>query len=166
MEHKSTTRKRFIDAVNITPGSIEIISAAFGSNERHYSPTAEEITMKWGCSVTVENDTLNNTSKEWIGTAVIPLNMRYHTDLLSQDLCQIINRLYTDTFPPKAKSVSGHNCAQIFTDSERFVWITPLFSKVEFGMELRAFSRQVGIPKEIHFDIEAEFLSTVDEMKV
>ena len=76
MEHKSATRKRFIDAVNITPGSIEIISAAFGSNERHYSPTAEEITMKWGCSVTVENDTLNNMSKEWIGSAVIPLNMR------------------------------------------------------------------------------------------
>ena len=52
LEHQITTVKRFIDSVKINPVTIEIISVAVGSNGRHHSPTAENIIMKWGCSVT------------------------------------------------------------------------------------------------------------------
>ena len=48
--------------------------------------------------------------------------------------------------------MSVHNCAQIFTDGEEFVWIMPFFSKDEVGMELRSFTRRLGIPNELHFD--------------
>ena len=64
LEHQSDTTKRFIDSVKINPGSIERIAAAVGSNDRHHSPTAEKISMKWGCSVTAANNTLNNTMQE------------------------------------------------------------------------------------------------------
>ena len=47
--------------------------------------------------------------------------------------------------------MSGHTCTQIFTDGEGF-FIMYMFSKVEVGMVLRAFTRQVGIPNELHFD--------------
>ena len=57
-----------------------------------------------------------------------------------------------DTFIPKAKSVSGHTCAQVFTDGEGFVWKMPLFSKAKFGVSLRAFAIQLGIPNELQFD--------------
>ena len=52
--------------------------------------------------------------------------------------------------------MSGHTCAQIFTDGEGFFRIVPLFSKAEVGTEIRVFARQVGIPNELHFDRTAE----------
>ena len=97
LEHQSDTTKWFINAVKITPGSIERISTAVVSNIRNYPPTAENISMKWGCSFTSANNTLRNKMQEWILSAVIPLTRRYHTYLLSQDLCRHRNRFYMDT---------------------------------------------------------------------
>ena len=85
LEHQITTAKKFIDVVNITPGIIERIAKAVGSNERHHSPTAENISMEWGCSVTAANNTLINMTQEWIQSTVITLTSRYRMDLLSQD---------------------------------------------------------------------------------
>ena len=84
LEHQSATTKLFIDAVNITPRSIEIIDASVGSNDIHHSPSDENVSMKWGFSVTAENNTLNNTTQEWIRSAVMPLTRQYRTDILSQ----------------------------------------------------------------------------------
>ena len=95
--------KRLIDAIKITYGSIEIIAAAVKLNEIHNIPTADNIYMKLGCSITPENNTTNNTTQEWTRSAVMLLTMRYHTDLLSNDLHQIRTRIYTDTLLPKAK---------------------------------------------------------------
>ena len=114
--------------------------------------------MKWGCSVTAAKNMLNKMTQEWIRSAVMPLTRRYHTNLPYQDLHQLRTRFYTDTFPPKAKSVSGHTCAHIFTDGEQFVWIMPLFSKDEFGMALREFEIKVGIPNVLHFDRVTEHM--------
>ena len=86
----------------------------------------------------------------------MPLTRRYRTGLLSQELFQLRNRFYTDTFPPKANSVSENTCFHIFTDGEIFIWIMPLFSKAEVGMAHRAFKRQVGITNELHFDRASE----------
>ena len=103
MEHQSATLKLFINAVNITPVSIEIIAAVVGSNGRHHPPTAKNIFMKWDCSVTATKNTLNNRTQEWIWSAVMPLTRRYHMDILSQELRQLRTRFYTDTLLPKAK---------------------------------------------------------------
>ena len=108
--------------------------------------------MKWGFSVTAANNTTSNKAQEWIHSAVMNPMRKYRTYLLYQDLLWLITRFYTYAFPPKTNSVSGHNCAQIFTDGEEFVWIMPFFSKDEVGMELRSFTRRLGIPNELHFD--------------
>ena len=120
LEHQSTTSKLFISAVKITPSIIEIIDAVYGSNDRHHSPTADNIFMKWGCRVTAAKNILNKIVQEWIRSAVMPLTNQYCMNLLSQDLRQLITKLYTDMLFPKAKSVYGNTCAQIFTDNEHF----------------------------------------------
>ena len=158
--HQSATTKRFVDAVNVTPGSIEIIAAAVGSNDRHHSPTAENIFIKWVCIVISAKNTLNNTTQEWVLFAVMPLTRRYRTDILYQDLLQLRTRFYTDKSLPKSKSVSGHIFAQISIYGEGFFWIVPFFGKAEFGTALRAFAKQVSIPYELHFDREDEQMGT------
>ena len=140
------------------PNSIERIAAEVGSNDRHHHQNAENISMKWGCSVTAEKNTPNNTTQEWIRSVVMPLTRLYQTNLLSQDLCRLRTRFYTDILFLKAKSVSGHTCAQIFTDGKSFVWIMTFFSKDEVDMALREFKRQLGIPNDLHFDRAAEYM--------
>ena len=64
LEHQGATLKILIDALNITPGSIEIIAADFGSNGRHHYPTSDNIFMKLGSIVTAAKNTPNNTMQE------------------------------------------------------------------------------------------------------
>ena len=76
--------------------------------------------MNWVCSIKAEKNTLSNMTQEWIWSAFMPLMRRYHKYLLSQDLRRLITMCYTDMLFLKAKSIHGHNCAQIFTDDEVF----------------------------------------------
>ena len=69
--------KLFIDAVKITPISIEIIVASVGLNDTYHSPYAYIISMKWGFSVTAENNMLNNATQEWIRSAMMTLKGQY-----------------------------------------------------------------------------------------
>ena len=107
--------------------------------------------MKGVCRIAAANNTMSNMTQEWIRSEVIPLMMRYQTDLLYKALRQLRTRLYMDTLLPKSKSMSGNTFPQIFTDCEGFFWIMHLFSEAEVRMALRAFARQVGIPNEMHF---------------
>ena len=80
-EHQSTTAKRFTNAVNITPVKIDRIAAVFGSNYRHHFSTAENISMKWGCSITSAKNMLINMMQDNIRSAVMPLTRQYRTEM-------------------------------------------------------------------------------------
>ena len=106
--------------------------------------------------MTFYNNTMINTTQDWIRSEAMPLTKRRCTTLLYHNLCCLQNIFYTDTLFPKVNSVTGHECAKIYTDREEFVFIMPLFSKAEVGMSFTAFANQLGIPNELHFDIATE----------
>ena len=133
LEHQADTSKRFVDAFKIHHGNTERLVSEVGSNESYHSPTAENIYQKWGCSVNAAKKTIINKTQDWIMSAAMPITKRYCTDLMSHNLCSLKMNSYTDTLFPKVKSTTGHKCAQIYTDRERFVCIMPLFSKEEVG---------------------------------
>ena len=97
---------QFVDSLKITHVSIERIVTAVVSNDRQHSPNAENISMKWICIVTAENNTLSSTTQECIRSVVMPLTRQYHTDLLSQELFRLRTKFYMNTLLPKYKSVS------------------------------------------------------------
>ena len=109
-----------------------------------------------GCSINNAKNTISNMSQYWIRLMTMPLTRCYCTDLLFQNLCRLQARLYTDTLFTKVKPITRHECDHIYTNSEGFVCIVPLFSKSEVGMFLRDFAKQVGIPNESHFNITVE----------
>ena len=93
-----------------------------------------------------------NTTQGWIRLAVMPLNILYRTDLLQQKLRCLQKRSYTVTLFSKVKLINRHECDHIYTKDKEFIWIMPLFIKVEVDITIRAFSKQVGIPNELHLD--------------
>ena len=74
-------------------------------------------------------------------SALMNLMKLYQTELLSQNLCWLRNRFYTETLFPKVNSITRHEYAQIYTGSKEFFWIIHLFSKVDVGMSLRSFTK-------------------------
>ena len=88
--------------------------------------------------------------------AILPLTRRYRTDLLSQSLKRLKSTWYTDTLFAKTKSITGMNCAQLFTDGEGLVYVHPLCSKSEAGEALNVATRDIGVPNIIIRDGAAE----------
>ena len=56
----------------------------------------------------------------------------------------------------RVKLINRNEWAQIYTEDKGFIWIIPLFIKAEEGTQLRDFSKQVGIPNELHLDRDTE----------
>ena len=51
----------------------------------------------------------------------------------------------------KVKSINRHDCENIYTDSEGFLWIITFFCNAEIGMSLKAFDMQVRHTKLFKF---------------
>ena len=121
-------------SAKINHGNTEQIVSFVVSNERQHSPTADDISHKWGCIITANNNIVSNTTQDWIMLSVLDLMKQYHTDLQFQNLCFLQTIFYTDTLFPKVKSITGHEYYHIYTNRKLFVVIMLLFSKSEVGM--------------------------------
>ena len=152
LEDQADILKSFVITVNINRGNIERTVSAVVPNKRYHSPAADNISQKLWFSITAAKKTINNTNQNLIRPEVMPLMERYITDLMSHKLCRLRTIFYTDTLFPKFKSITGYDCAQIYTDVEWLFWIVPLFCNTEVGISLSSFAKQAGIPNQLHYD--------------
>ncbi len=141
----------FRSAISRRRNKIAHIQATTTEN-RHHGATPDLIANKWGISIDKAKQTLKATTQLAIRSADAPLKRRYRTDLMSQKLRRLSCRFYTDTFFSKSTSVSGHKCAQLFTDGNGMVVIYPMRSKASAGTKLTDFAHDIGIPNHLTMD--------------
>ena len=65
------------------------------------------------------------------------------------------SRFYTDTLFSRTTSLSGHKCAQVFTDGQ-YTAVYPLASKAHVGQALARFIDEVGVPDGLTVDLAGE----------
>ena len=83
--------------------------------KRHHGISTAMLEHKWGVMLDKEKHTLQSTSKDNVIPALKPLTWLYIIDFLSQRLCGMNLKFYTDTLFAKENSIVGNKCSQIFT---------------------------------------------------
>ena len=89
-------------------------------DNRHNGISVDLLARKWVIGLDLANRTLQSKNQDNVRSALKPLTRRYRADFLSQRLCRLSCRFYTDILFTKEKSIVGNICAQIFTDRECF----------------------------------------------
>ena len=106
----------------------------------------------WRIGLEKSKETLKETTLDFIRLALLPLTMRYRTDLISQLLRRISCTFYTDTIFSKQKYIIGNTCNKIFTDGEGFIYVNPMLSKSQAVKYLNVVIRDIGIPNTLISD--------------
>jgi len=106
----------------IPPSEISSIT----SKTRHTKITAEELARKFKIGLETARKTLQATTQLGMRSSIHPIVRRYRTDLVrGLEARRIPDKWYTDTFFSRVKSISGHTCGQLFTNTN-FVSVHPV----------------------------------------
>ena len=137
---------------SIDPGKTDIPTLhTFQSSDRHSDVSPQELSERWGISLTAATKTLKKTTQRFLRCAILPLSRRYRTDrvftrkTLSGDWS-------TDTMDGRCKTLDGNRYAQVFANKAYFSCIYPMSSKKQAGDALRLFCQEFGVPERLTFD--------------
>lgn len=137
---------------SIDPGKTDIPTLhTFQSSDRHSDVSPQELSERWGISLTAATKTLKKTTQRFLRCAILPLSRRYRTDrvftrkTLSGDWS-------TDTMDGRCKTLDGNRYAQVFANKAYFSRIYPMSSKKQAGDALRLFCQEFGVPERLTFD--------------
>ena len=115
----------------------------FLSAERHSRTTPEELSERWGLSLTQAKLTLKATTRHLIRSALMPLARRYRADRMFRE-----NRLEgtfaTDTMHLGCRSINGEQYCQVFANKEFFAAAYPIMMKSHAHEPLDVFVREYG----------------------
>ena len=91
--------------------------AAMDSKAQKSSHSPEKIARTFQIGIEVAKDTIQATTQYGACSAIHSITRRYRTDIVCGINAQRLpGRWYTDTFFSRFKSISGHACAQLFTN--------------------------------------------------
>ena len=124
-------------------------------SDRHSTVSPENLSKKWKIGLETARKTLRVTTQQGIRTAVTPITRRYRVDNLALHRNRLNSRFYTDTLFARTTSLSGHKCAQVFTDGQ-YTAVYPLASKAHVGQALARFIDEVGVPDGLTADLAGE----------
>ena len=88
---------------------------AINTDKQHHGISADLLARKWGIGIYKANNNLQYTTQNNLISALKTLTHQYRTYFLSQRLCRLNCRFYTDTLFSKYKHIIGNTCDHIFT---------------------------------------------------
>ena len=137
---------------SIDPGKSDVPARnAFQSTDRHTDVTPQDLSERWGISISTAAKTLKKTTQKFLRSAILPLSRRYRTDrVFSRKTLQ--GDWSTDTMDARSKSLEGNRYAQVFSNKAFFSRIYPMDSKRKAGDALRMFCQEFGVPERLTFD--------------
>ena len=100
----------------------------FLSRERHSRTTPEELSERWGLSISQAKLTLKATTRNLVRSALMPLARRYRVDRMFQPN-RIEGTFATDTMDMRCKSIHGEQYCQVFANKEFFAETYPIEKK-------------------------------------
>ena len=80
------------------------MTRTFLSKNRHSSTTVEDLSERWGLSISQSALTLKATTQELTRSAIMPLALRYRTDQMF-DVRGIHRTMSTDTMDARCQSI-------------------------------------------------------------
>ena len=137
---------------SIDPGKTDAQELyTFQSSARHTDVSPQQLSERWGVSLTTASKTLKKTTQKFLRSAILPLSRRYRTDrvftrkTLSGDWS-------TDTMDGRCKSLDGNRYAQVFSNKQYFTHLYPMDHKSKAGDALKLFCQEFGVPERLTFD--------------
>ena len=123
----------------------------FQSKSRHSSVTPEDLSERWLIGLMGAKDTIQNTTKQILRSALLPLARRYRADRM-YERPRIRGEVYTDTMDGQHKSLDGNKFAQVLATDFHFSAVYPMESKGHAGEALKQFITDFGVPDKIICD--------------
>ena len=124
MSRKISSLKRIeLDKSRIDPGNSDIkITHTFRSSDRHSDVTTQDLSERWGISISTTVNTLKKITQKFLSSTVLLLSRRYITDRVFTR-----NTLFmewsTDTMDTGCKSLEVNRYAQVFSNKVFFYCI-------------------------------------------
>ena len=114
----------------------------FLSKNRHSSTTAEDLSERWGLSISQDALTLKATTQKLTRSAIMPLAQRYRADQMF-DVCRIHGTISTDTMDARCQSIYDEKYCQVFGNKQFSVQAYPIKKKSDCSLGLDKAVRQV-----------------------
>ena len=110
----------------------------FLSKNRHSSTTAEDLSKRWGLSISQAALTLKVTTRKLTRSAIMPLTRRYRADQMF-DVRSIHAKMSTDTMDARFHSIHDEKYFQVFGNKKIFVEAYTINKKSDFHLGLDKF---------------------------
>ena len=137
---------------SIDPGKSDVsVPSTFQSSDRHTDVSPENLSERWGISVSTAIKTIKKTMQKFMRSAILPLSRRYRVDRVFSR--KTLNGDWsTDTMDARCKSAEGNKYAQVFANKSYFARLYPMDSKGKVGDAQRLFYQEFGVPERLTFD--------------
>ena len=128
--------------------------------QRHSSVETATLSERWGIRVAQAAQTFTVTTKEYMRSALLPLDWKYRVDSMFGHKLFNAN-LYTDTMDARLIPIHGNQYGQVFTTKDFFVDVYPMNSKDDCGQTLLEFITDYGVMLKLTFDGSKEQTKSV-----
>ena len=109
---------------------------AYYSHNYNSEVSAEELSYKWGIGLEKVKATLGDNTHIYARSAIMPLDNRYQTDLLSRKIRRLGVKFFTDILFYDDTSVQVDKVSQIYADRGGFVHVLLMRYKAGVGDSL------------------------------
>ena len=113
--------------------------AVVSTTSRSGEVDAETLARRWGIGVDTARKTIRVTTQAGVRNVIRPVERRYRTRQAQLKFPSSSRPIFSDTMFPKVKSLRGHTCAQVFTDTLGWDHFYPMKAKSEAGEALSHF---------------------------
>ena len=127
------------------------IGNTFLSNNRNSSTTAEDISYRWGLSISQASLTLNATTQKLTISAILPLARRYRADRMF-DVRGIHGIMSTDTMDTRSQSIHNEKYCQLCGNKKFFVEEYPIKKKSDCRLVLDKFVKEYVATGKMTYD--------------
>ena len=127
------------------------IPRTFLSKNRHSSTTSEDLSKRWGLSISQVALTLKATTQKMTRSAIMPLARRYRAYWIF-NICRIHGKIATNTMDTRCQSIHDKKYCQIFGNKHFFVEAYLIKKKSDCHLVLDKFVKKYGAPDKMTYD--------------
>ena len=140
------------------------MSRTFLSKNRHSNTTAEDLSERWGLSISQAALTLKSTTQKLNRYSIMPLARRYRAAQVF-GVCRIHGTMSTDTMDSRYQSIHNENYCQVFGNKQLFVEVYPIKKKYYCHLVLDKFFKEYRAPDKMTYDGAQEQIGIMTEFQ-
>ena len=137
----------------------------FLSKNINSSTTSEDLSKRWGLSISQAALTLKETTQNLTRSPILPLEQRYISDQMF-DVRRIHGTMSTNTMDARCQSIHDEKYRQVFGNKKIFVEAYPIKKKSDCHLGLYKFVKECGAPDKMTYDGAQEQIGRKTEFKI